>query len=102
MRNDIIDEAFEQLIKQRGIHKELGETSDSIRSLRYKLAKGKAISIDLKLRLLQNHGWSLDAQKYSRKDLVSLLNFYRRTGQSAKDLGDDYVIQKWETISMRK
>jgi hypothetical protein len=96
MNTDVIDKAFSELIHQREIHTQLGISSGNVRNIRYKLAKGLTVSTDTKLKLLQLSGWRQDEEKYNRADLVSLLNFYAKTSQAARDQGPEYVIEKWE------
>lgn len=97
-----INKAFASLISERAIHKKLGITSDLVRKYRQFLKKGKTISTDLKLNLLKTSGWRPEATKYTRQDLVSLLNFYKRTSQAARDHGPEYVIDKWEISKNKK
>lgn len=93
---NIINDQFKKLIEKRGIYKSLGQTEVSIRQLRHRLRQGKTISLDLKLALLHKSGWRPENKPYSRKDLVKLLTFYKRTSQAARDEGPEYIIEKWE------
>ncbi len=96
MNTDVIDKAFSALIGERAIHKKLGNTSNDVKQLRYKLRNGITVSTDLKLRLLQKSGWFQDQGSFTRADLVSLLNFYAKCSPAAKSHGHEYVIEKWE------
>lgn len=91
-----IDKAFKELIEQRGIYKKLGVSSGLIRTYRYNLVNAISISTDTKLDLLKKSGWREDDQQYTRKDLISLLNFYKKTSETARNAGPEYVIEKWE------
>lgn len=96
MKKNCIDEAFKKMIIQRGIHAKLGVKSGLVRTYRYNLSKGINVSSDKKLSLLIKSGWRADDLQFSRRDLVSLLNFWKRTSQQARELGPEYVIEKWE------
>jgi hypothetical protein len=96
MNKDVIDKAFADLIFRRGVHQKLRIKSNYIRQLRRRLKFGAPISTDLKLRLLQKSGWIQDQAQYTLQDLVSLLKFYQRTSQAARDMGEEYVIEKWK------
>ena len=93
--NDI-DKAFTELINKREIHTTLGISSQYVRTLRFKLKNNIGISADTKLKLLQKSGWKQDDKTFNRAALVSLLNFYKKTSQAARDHGHEYVIEKWE------
>lgn len=96
MDKKTIDKAFQELIEHRGIHKKLEVSSGLIRTYRYNLQNNISISTDTKLDLLKKSGWRESEKKFDRKDLVSLLNFWQNTSQSARDKGPEYVIEKWE------
>ena len=96
MNTDTIDKAFATLISGRAIHKQLGETSNYIKQLRFKLKNGINVSTDLKLRLLQKSGWKQSEKTFNRAQLVDLLKFYKKSSQATKDHGFEYVIEKWE------
>jgi len=96
MNTDVVEKAFSEMINERGVHRKLRVEDNYVQQLRYKLKNGIGVSMDTKLKLLQKSGWRQDDKTYNRKDLVSLLNFYKRTSQAAKDQGPEYVIEKWE------
>jgi hypothetical protein len=96
MNKDLIDQAFEKMINERGIFKKLGVSSGVVRTYRYSLKNDIPISTDTKLKLLQKTGWTQDDRVYNRADLVALLNFYKNTSMAARDEGPEYVIGKWE------
>lgn len=96
MNTDAIDKAFTALLKEKSVYKKLGETDNYIKQLRYKLKNGIGVSMELKLRLLQKSGWRQPDETFSRADLVSLLKFNNRASQATRDLGPEYVIEKWE------
>lgn len=95
MNISMIDKAFYDLIHEKGIDKKLGIESNYVYQLRNKLKNDIGISMDVKLELLQKGGWKGNEAQFTRKDLVSLLNFYKSTSQSARDKGPEYVIEKW-------
>lgn len=81
--------------KRRGI----GMDYRSAASLRYKLRNNIFISLELKLKWLQKAGIFVQSPNaYSREDLVSLLNYYTtRATESSKEIGVEYVVDKWLT-----
>ncbi len=95
MNTDIIDKAFKDMIAIRGIHNKLKIPDNRVQQYRSALKNGKTISTDLKIHLLQKTGWQQDDKTYNRKELVSLLNFWKRTSQAARDMGPEYVFEKW-------
>ncbi|HYC30062.1 MAG TPA: hypothetical protein VEB42_14615 [Chitinophagaceae bacterium] len=96
MNTDQINKAFENLVVERNVYKKLGVSSGVVRTMRYNLKNGIAISIDKKMDWLKKAGLLNQEKTYVRKDLVSLLNFYKTTSQAARDHGPEYVIDKWE------
>lgn len=96
MNTDLLEKAFATMITKRSVHVDIGIDSNYVQQLRYKLRRGINIRMDTKLRLLQRGGWRQDDKIYSRKDLVNLLNFWKTTSQAARELGPEYVIDKWK------
>lgn len=95
MNIEILEKAFSELINIRGIHHKLQVKNNYVHQLRFKLKKGIHVSLDVKLRLLQKSGWRQDDKIYNRKDLVSIINFWKRSGKAARAMGTEYVIDKW-------
>jgi hypothetical protein len=90
-----IDKAFEAMINERGVHRRLGISSANVRSMRNKISNGIAISTGTKLKLLQKAGIRQQDSTYTRKDLVNVLKFYINTSASARELGIEYVVDKY-------
>lgn len=95
MNTEAINTAFEEMIGRKKIHEELDIPANRVYQYRNQLKKGPEISLDKKLELLRKSGWREDEVKYGHNDLISLLNFYKRTSQAARDQGPEYVIEKW-------
>jgi len=38
----------------------------------------------------------MEQYMYTQKDLVSLINFYNKSSSAAKNLGTEYIIEKWK------
>lgn len=91
-----IDASFQEMINKRGVHEKLGISSQQVRNYRQYLKDGRGVSTDLKLQLLQKYGIFAQEESFTRKELISLLNFYSRTSQAARDNGPEYVIEKWK------
>lgn len=96
MNTDQINEAFEKLIAERNVYKKLGVTSNDVRTMRYNVKNNISVSMDKKLDWLKKAGLLNQEKTYARQDLVSLLNFNKKTSQAARDEGPFYIIEKWE------
>lgn len=93
-----IDTAFKEVINRRGIHKTAGRSLNSVLQLRWRFKHTKNVSYSTKIFYLQKAGVHMEKYLYTEKDLVSLLNFYNRTSQSARNLGNEYVVEKWKNL----
>lgn len=88
-----IDKAFSDLINTRAIHKVLDTGSSNIRAYRQLLKNGQPISLDLKMKLLKKAGHELaDEQKFTRQDLVDLVDFVNKEGVVHEP---DYAVHKF-------
>lgn len=97
MNTEVIDKLFNQVINERAVHLRLKHCSSAaIRNLRYR-QKGKLcpVSHKKKIQVLQLAGVKLEHYEYTQKDMVNFLKFYNNTSQAARDLGIEYVLQKW-------
>lgn len=91
-----VDEAFEKMINIRGIHNKLGNTSNDVKQLRYRLKNGPAVSLQLKLQLLQKSGYKQPQNNYSKKDLIEFAKYWHKCGESTRAMGIEYALEKWE------
>ncbi len=96
MNLDAINKAFSTLIYERSVHHKLSISATYVHQLRYRLKNGLGISTDLKIKLLQKSGWRQSQAIYTRQDLLDILKFYNRSSRAAKDLGFQYILEKWE------
>lgn len=96
MNTDQINAAFEKLIAERNVYKKLGISSGDARTMRYNIKNKIPISTGRKIELLKKAGLLDQGKAYIREDLVSLLNFNKKTSQAARDEGIFYIIEKWE------
>jgi hypothetical protein len=95
MNTQEIDKAFEKMINERGVHRRLGISSANVRGMRNKISNGIAVSTGTKLKLLQKAGIRQEDRTFTRKDLVFILKFYINTSAAARDLGPEYVVDKY-------
>lgn len=96
MNTDLVDIEFRKMIMVSGAYKKLGISHQHQKLLRNHLKRGLSISIDKKIRLLQKMGWRSDQFIYSRIDLVNFANFIFTQGSSAKSLGAEYLLEKFQ------
>jgi hypothetical protein len=95
MTIEIIDTAFRKMISERGSYRRMGISINYSAQLRYKTKKGITISIDLKLRLLQRTGWIPPDSRYTRREMVGAVRFCLSQGLAARDLGAEYLVDKF-------
>lgn len=93
---DVIDREFDKMIFKERIHRRLGMTSDAVTQVRHKLKAGKVVSLDYKIKLLQRSGHRFDLPLFTRKEAVELVKFVLRTSELAREMGAEYVMEKWE------
>ena len=91
-----IEKAFNEVIKKRGIHAIAGRSLNSVLQLRYRHKHYGNVSINTKVFFLQKAKWPMEQYMYTQKDLVSLINFYNKSSPAAKNLGTEYIIEKWK------
>jgi hypothetical protein len=91
-----IDKAFQQVLYQRGIHKLVGRSLNSVLRLRYRHRHYGNVSYNTKLFYIRKAGIPMDGYEYTLADLVSLLQFNERTSGMAREFGAAYVIEKWQ------
>lgn len=96
MVEQLVNREFEKLVQKRGVHNELGVSSEYIRSLRDRLKKNKKIKLDAKLMLLRKSGWTYADKQYDRHDLFELARLILKSGDDAKILGPGYFVDKFE------
>jgi hypothetical protein len=96
MNPDVIDIEFRKAILVTGAYKQMGISHQHQKLLRNHLKRGIQISIEKKIRLLQKTGWRSDQFIYSRTDMVNFAIFILKQGSSAKTLGGEYLLDKFE------
>lgn len=90
-----INRLFETAIAQPGIHKKLGITAKSVRMMRYNYKRWGRVRIERRVWVLQQLGIKLEAYQYTKTDMVELLKYYQRCSQAARELGIEYVVEKF-------
>jgi hypothetical protein len=101
-----INDAFERIIKKRGIHNKMLHESASpyerkllsgkIRRYRHSLKRGYGISIKIKIMILQKVRVRMEERKFSRSEMVDFISFFNRQSKVAKE-DIVYVLEKWES-----
>jgi hypothetical protein len=92
---EIIDKEFDRMIHKERIHRKLGMDSSAVTQVRWKLKHGKPVSLDYKIKLLQRSGHRFDLPKFTHKQVVDAIKFALRTSEVAREMGAEYVMQKW-------
>lgn len=95
MNVTIIDTEFAKYIAKPGIYQQMKITHQHQKLLRYHLRKGVPISLNKKLTLLQRAGWRQDQFQYTHEDLVAALKFSLQCAQSTRNMGAEYLAEKW-------
>jgi hypothetical protein len=90
-----INKLFETAIAQPGIHHKLGITAKSVRMMRYNYKRWGRVRIERRVWVLQQLGINIEAYQYTKKDMVDLLNYYQRCSHAARELGNEYVVEKF-------
>lgn len=91
----LINSLFNTTIRKKGIAQVLNKTHATVRMMRWRHTKKNDISLELKLRVLQQAGVPLETYKYNHADMVSLLNYYQHCSMAARELGNEYIVEKW-------
>lgn len=94
-----VDAAFEALISKKGVEKTLEIDRNYLYQLRSKIKNGVEVSEATKLALLLKSGWqphTAGGDAFSRLELVSFAKFVLKAGAKAKELGPEYLVEKWE------
>lgn len=90
-----INRLFEKAMAEPAVHRKLGITAKAARMMRYNYKKHGRVRIERRIWVLQQLGINLNAYEYTKTDLINLLKFYNRSSQAAKDLGVEYVVEKF-------
>lgn len=93
---EIIEQAFCQMIGTSGIHRTIGITAGHVKVLRHQVRHGQKISLDKKLKLLHRSGWDPGQKKWTDQDMIDLLKFTARISAAARDLGPHYILSKFK------
>lgn len=92
---ETINEEFNLAIRKRGAAVLLGKSFASLRMLRWRQKHKNDISLDMKLQILQKSGVQIEKYKYKQEDLVELIKYYQRCSMAARELGAEYIVEKW-------
>ena len=91
----IINRLFETAIAEKAVYRKLGITARTVASMRYNYKKHGRVRMEKRLWVLQKLGYDINAYSYTKANLVELLKFYNRCSQAARDLGPEYVAEKF-------
>jgi hypothetical protein len=95
MIEEIINQAFQEMIATSRIHKKIGLTSIHVKTLRYQIRIGRKITIDKKLTLLKRSGWKYGTAKWTDQDMIDLLKFYDKLPAASRQFGPAYILEKF-------
>ena len=98
MNIELIHQAFECVVNERGIYHKLKIPKNNVAQYRWKLKRGIHITIDKKLSVLQKAGYRLEVFEYSDHDLIEVIKFTIKSGQVAKELGPEYILSKYKSL----
>jgi len=90
-----INQLFEQAIAEKAVYRKLGISARAVASMRYNYKKHGRVRIERRVWVLQKLGIDINAYQFNKTDLVNLLKFYNRSSQAAKDLGVEYIAEKF-------
>lgn len=91
----IINQAFAAMIGKYKIWEKIGITRPHVKSLRYQVKHGVPISMDKKFRLLRKSGWQPDHHRWTDADVAGAIRFALQQGKAAKQMGPQYLFEKW-------
>lgn len=97
MNVHLIEKAFAELVGKPGIHHQLKIPKNNVAQYRWKLKRGKRITLDKQIRVLQKAGYRMEMFEYADKDMVEFARFILRAASSSKEMGAEYLLEKWKT-----
>lgn len=100
MNIDNIHNVFEKTILMPGIYRKIGIPKNNVAQYRWKLKRGIKITIDKKLWVLQRAGYRFESLQYTDKDLVDILTFALNASQATRNMGPQYLLEKWKYIKI--
>lgn len=91
-----IDEAFAEVVRRPGIYHQLKVKKNNVAQYRWKLKRGIHITLDKKVSILQRAGFNMQVFEFTDKDMVDLIRFVFRTSEAAREMGAEYLFEKWK------
>lgn len=92
---ELINEKFAEIIRKKGIAEKTGLPQHYFRQYRYMHKQGR-ISLAKQIKVLKMAGVNLqETHRYEHKDLVELLNYYQRCSLAARQMGNEYIVEKF-------
>jgi hypothetical protein len=101
MNLEQINKIFAEVINRPGIYHQLNIPKNNVAQYRWKLKRGIHITVDKKLSVLQRAGYNMQAFEWTDKDLVDAIRFALRQGDAARQMGAEYLFEKWKNPGKR-
>lgn len=102
MNIEKIHAVFKEVISIPGIYHKLGIPKNNLAQYRWKLKRKIHITIDKKLWVLQRAGYRLESFQYTDADVIAAIRFAIDAAQSTRNMGAEYVFEKWKTTQENK
>lgn len=94
--------AFSEVVNTRGIYNVLGVPKNNVAQYRWKLKRNIHITLDKKLYVLQKAGYRVEQFQYTDAHLLDIVKFTIKAAQNTRDMGAEYVLDKWKLVQENK
>lgn len=102
MNIEKVHSAFKEVIAIPGIYHKLNIPKNNIAQYRWKLKRNINITLNKKLSVLQRAGYRLESFQWSDKDVVEAIKFVINASQATRNMGAEYLFEKWREAISRK
>jgi hypothetical protein len=102
MNIEKVHNAFKEVIGKPGIYHKLNIPKNNVAQYRWKLKRNVYITIDKKLWVLQRAGYRLESFQYTDKDVVEAIRFAISASQVTRNMGAEYLFEKWKAAKPDK
>jgi len=102
MNIEKVHSAFKEVIATPGIYHKLNIPKNNVAQYRWKLKRNVNITLDKKLWVLQRAGYRLESFQYTDKDMVAAIRFVINASQATRNMGAEYLYEKWRKAVSHK
>lgn len=102
MNIEKVHAAFKEVIATPGIYHKLGIPKNNLAQYRWKIKKGINVTLNKKLWVLQRAGYRLESIQYTDADVIAAITFALNASQATRNMGPEYVFEKWKTSIANK